>query len=70
MLIFGAGHHLIGHDGRIAAQAPHQFQGTLPGGGEPGLQQIAHHQGTGIDEGVAGNAVLELKLDQRVERLA
>ncbi|MNJ67300.1 hypothetical protein D3C77_634630 [compost metagenome] len=70
MLIFGAGHHLVRHDGRIATEASHQFQGALARGREPGLQQIAHHQGTGIDEGVAGNAVLELKLDQRVERLA
>ncbi|MNG12306.1 hypothetical protein D3C84_959100 [compost metagenome] len=70
MLIFGAGHHLVRHDGGIAAQATHQLQGPLARGREPGLQQIAHHQGAGIDEGVAGNAVLELELHQGVEWLA
>ena len=69
MLVLGARHHLIRHDGRVAAQAAHQFQSALAGSGEPGFQQIAHHQGTGVDEGVAGNALLELQLDEGVERL-
>ncbi|MNP64302.1 hypothetical protein D3C76_1597860 [compost metagenome] len=42
----------------------------MAGGGEPRLQQVAHHQGPGIDEGVAGNALLKFELHQRVERLA
>ncbi len=65
-------HALVDHDGLVAGEIvdeADEFADRLARH-VPGEIDVAHHDGTGIDEGIARNALLDLELDDGIEGIA